>query len=321
MSKQIITGLEPGEVSRYAFLCGEPERVPKIASSLSDARKIRQAREYTVYGGTLDGTAVTVASTGIGGPSTAILIEEMSNLGANTFIRIGTSGGIADGLEKGDFVIATGAVRADGTSRSYAWPEYPAVADHEIVTALVDSAVRHKARFDVGICFSVDGFYSENKVLLNGKVASMSQSGYMPSLMVDRLADVKKMGVKNIEMENGTDLHPMLPLRAEGRGDLHGLGRGPLAPDREDHRLGAEHGRLHQGRDGRHEDDHLVGQVQERKVLDALRQVTVKRHFEFFFCFLELPSTTTAGRSSEANGSGQGTVCMLGEPSLSLKYC
>lgn len=204
MSKQIITGLEPGEVNRYAFLCGEPERVPKIASSLSDARKIRQAREYTVYGGTLDGTAVTVASTGIGGPSAAILIEEMSNLGANTFIRIGTSGGIADGLEKGDFVIATGAVRADGTSRSYAWPEYPAVADHEIVTALVDSAVRHKARFDVGICFSVDGFYSENKVLLDGKVASMSQSGYVPSHMADRLADVKKMGVKNIEMENGT---------------------------------------------------------------------------------------------------------------------
>jgi len=216
MNKQIITGLEPGEVARYVFLCGEPERVPKIASALSGAKKIRQAREYTVYGGSLDGTEVTVASTGIGGPSAAILLEELSNLGADTFIRIGTSGGIADGLEKGDFVVATGAVRADGTSRSYAWPEYPAVAHHEMVTALIDSAVKHKARFDVGICFSVDGFYSENKVLKDGKIAPMSESGYMISSMVDRLADAKRMGAKNIEMENGTifTLCSLLGLRA-----------------------------------------------------------------------------------------------------------
>jgi uridine phosphorylase len=157
-----------------------------------------------------------VASTGIGGPSTAVLIEELSNLGARTFIRIGTCGGIADGLEKGDFVIATGAVRLDGTSRSYAWREYPAVASHEVVLALTDSATRHKARFDVGICLSVDGFYSENKVLKDGKVAPMSQNGYMPSFMVDRLADAKMMNVKNIEMENGTifTLSNLFGLRA-----------------------------------------------------------------------------------------------------------
>lgn len=204
MSKQLITGLDDGDVAGYVFLCGEPERVPKIAARLTGARKVTQVREYTVYEGVLDGTKVTVASTGIGGPSTAILLEELSNLGAHTFIRIGTSGGIADGLEKGDFVIASGAVRADGTSRSYAWPEFPALASHEVVTALVDSAVRAGLRYDVGVCFSVDGFYSENKVLKDGKVAPMSQSAYMPSFMLDRLADVKAMGVKNIEMENGT---------------------------------------------------------------------------------------------------------------------
>jgi uridine phosphorylase len=204
LNKQLITGLEPGEVEKYVFLSGEPERVPKVASMLPGSRKIRQYREYTVHAGTIDDTPVTVASTGIGGPSTAILIEELGNLGADTFIRLGTSGGIADGLEKGDFIVATGAVRGDGTSRSYAWPEYPAVADHEIVLALIDSARKAKARFDVGICLSVDGFYSENKILKDGKIAPMSQSGYMPSFMVDRLADAKKMKVKNIDMENST---------------------------------------------------------------------------------------------------------------------
>ncbi|MBU0624140.1 MAG: nucleoside phosphorylase [Candidatus Thermoplasmatota archaeon] len=204
MGKQLITELDSGDVSEYVFLCGEPERVPKIASQLSGPDKVAHKREFCVYSGSLDGTPVTVASTGIGGPSTAILIEELTNLGSKTFMRIGTSGGIANGLNKGDFVISSGAVRADGTSKSYAWPEYPASAHHEVVLALIASAYRSKAKFDVGISLSVDGFYSENKVIKDGKIAPMSQIGYMPSFMVNRLSDAKKMGVKNIEMENGT---------------------------------------------------------------------------------------------------------------------
>ena len=204
MAKQLVTGLSPGDVEKYALLCGEPERVPKIASMLKGQEKVLQYREYIVYRGKLDGTPVSVASTGIGGPSTAILIEEMANLGTHTFIRIGTSGGIADDLRKGDFVIATGAIRRDGTSRSYVWREYPAAASHEAVLALIDAATRLKLRFDAGVCLSVDGFYSENKVLRKGKIAPMSECGYMLSSMVERLADAKKMGVKNIEMENGT---------------------------------------------------------------------------------------------------------------------
>ena len=216
MDKQLITGLEHGQVAEYVLLCGEPERVPKISSLLDAADETTSVREFTVHNGTLDGSRVTVASTGIGGPSTAILVEELTNLGAHTFIRIGTSGGIDEGLRKGDFVIATGAVRADGTSKSYAWPEYPAVADYEIVSALVQSAVKSGARFDVGICLSIDGFYSENKVLVDGRIHPMSKSGYMPSFMVDRLSDAKKMRVKNIEMENGTifTLCSLLGLRA-----------------------------------------------------------------------------------------------------------
>lgn len=204
MTVQMITGLDTGDVARYVFLCGEPERVSKIAKEFADSREVAKRREYWVYKGSLGGTPVIAASTGIGAPSTAILIEELSNLGAHTFIRVGTSGGIADGLGKGDFVISTGAIRADGTSRSYAWPEFPAAAHHEVILALIDSAKKRKVKFDAGVSFSVDGFYSENKVLKDGKIAPMSQSGYMPSFMVDRLADAKRMGAKNIEMENGT---------------------------------------------------------------------------------------------------------------------
>ena len=205
MPKQIITTLDLGDVAKYVLISGEPERVPKIASYLKNSRKVLCIREYAVYEGMLEGKKVTVASTGIGGPSTAILIEELANLGADTLIRIGTSGGIADGLEKGDFVISTAAIRADGTSRSYVWPEYPASANHEATLALIRAAVKSKVGFAVGLTFSVDGFYSENKILgEKGCLISMSHGGYGLKERESRLQDVKMMGAKNIEMENAT---------------------------------------------------------------------------------------------------------------------
>ena len=204
MSKQIITGLDEGDVAKYVLLCGEPERVPKIASMLKNAKEKIRVREYLVYEGLIGKERVTVASTGIGGPSAAILIEELANLGANTFIRIGTSGGIADGLEKGDLVISTGAIRADGTSRSYAWPGFPAAAHYEAVLALIKAAKAKRAKFTVGTTFSVDGFYSENKVLGKEGNISISYGGYQLEGRGDRLADAKAMGAKNIEMENST---------------------------------------------------------------------------------------------------------------------
>ena len=205
MPKQMITGLDKGDVGRYVLLCGEPERVPKIAGMLKEPREKKLVREYLIYEGKLGGERVTVASTGIGGPSTAILIEELANLGAHTFIRIGTSGGIADGLGKGDLVISTGAIRADGTSRSYAWQSFPATAHHQAILALMKAAVARKAKFELGVTFSVDGFYSENKVLgKNDEIISMSHDGYQLKDRMSRLADAKAMGAKNIEMENAT---------------------------------------------------------------------------------------------------------------------
>jgi len=205
MPKQLITGLDSNEVSKYVLLCGEPERVHKIASTLKNSREIRRVREYAISEGILDGKKVTVASTGIGGPSTAILIEELANLGAHTIIRIGTSGGIADDSEKGDFVICTAAIRAEGTTKSYVWPEYPATANHQVILALIKSAKARRAKFSVGITYSVDGFYSENKILgKKGELISMSNGGYFLKENESKLRDVKMAGAKNIEMENAT---------------------------------------------------------------------------------------------------------------------
>lgn len=205
MTKQLITGLDEGDVAEYVLLSGEPERIPRIAQFLDDSREICHVREYLVYEGKLGGERVTVASTGIGGPSTAILVEELANLGARTMIRIGTSGGIAEDLEKGDFVISTGAIRADGTSGSYVWPEYPAMANHEITLSLISAAKKRNAQFSVGIAFTVDGFYSENKIRgKSERMLSMSHGGFGLNERNGRLLDVRAMGAKNIEMENAT---------------------------------------------------------------------------------------------------------------------
>ncbi len=204
MAKQIITGLDYGDVAEYFFLCGEPERVPRIASALDNPHKVLQLREYTISSGELENTRVSVASTGAGGPSTAVLLEEITNIGAHTFIRIGTSGGIGEGIEKGDLVISTGAIRVDGTSRSYAWPEFPALAHHEIVLALIEAASRKGSDFEVGITYSVDGFYSEGKILKEGKLVSMSHNSYMLEEAPQRLINAKRMGALNVEMEAGT---------------------------------------------------------------------------------------------------------------------
>jgi len=204
MGEQVITRLKEEDVAPYVFLCGEPERVPRIANLIGSAVEVTVVREYTVYRAALGGTDVTIASTGVGGPSTAVLLEELAKLGCHTFLRVGTSGGLGDQVQKGDFVISTGAIRADGTSTSYAWPTYPAVAHHEAVLALVAAAGDRAATVHVGVTFSADAFYAENKILDGDNLASMSYGGYLLPSRLDRLRDVAAMGALNIEMENAT---------------------------------------------------------------------------------------------------------------------
>ena len=132
--------VKKGDVGRYVILPGDPKRVALIAKYLDDAKMIADSREFITYTGTLLGEKVSVTSTGIGGPSAAIAVEELFKVGADTFIRMGTCGGIKLSVMGGDVVIATGAVRAEGTSREYAPIEFPAVPDLTVTNALVDAA-------------------------------------------------------------------------------------------------------------------------------------------------------------------------------------
>ena len=129
-----------GDVGRYCILPGDPGRCEKIAAYFDDPVKVQSNREYTTYTGTLLGEKVSVCSTGIGGPSAVIAMEELAAIGADTFIRVGTCGGIALPVKSDDVVIATGAVRHEGASREYAPIEFPAVSDYHVQEALVASA-------------------------------------------------------------------------------------------------------------------------------------------------------------------------------------
>lgn len=156
----------PEEIGRYVILPGDPQRVPKIAAYLDNAKQVAQNREYNVYTGELLGENVTVCSTGIGGPSAAIAVEELVKCGADTFIRIGTSGGIDLKVWGGDLIIANAAIRAEGTSYEYLPQGYPAVADFEVVSALAEAAKKLSSdkdgnRYHIGTVHSKDSFYGE----------------------------------------------------------------------------------------------------------------------------------------------------------------
>ncbi|HWQ99640.1 MAG TPA: nucleoside phosphorylase [Candidatus Methylomirabilis sp.] len=204
---QPLTRCGDGDITPYVFLCGDPARIPKLTASWEDAQEVCRIREYVIVKGMLEGIPLTAASTGIGGPSTAILIEELAKLRARVFLRVGNSGAIADSVLIGEYVITTGAVRDDGTSKSYVIPEYPAVAHYEVVNALVMAAQESDVQFHTGITWSLDGFYARNKVLTpHAQIGSMSYQGYDQSWMNPMLADMKRAGVKNCEMESGTIL-------------------------------------------------------------------------------------------------------------------
>ena len=151
-----------GEVGRYVILPGDPKRCVKIAQYFDDPVKIADSREFVTYTGTLDGVKVSVTSTGIGGPSASIAMEELVQAGADTFIRVGTCGGMDLDVKGGDIVIATGAIRMEGTSREYAPIEYPAVADYDVVNALVSSAKKLGAPYHTGVVECKDSFYGQH---------------------------------------------------------------------------------------------------------------------------------------------------------------
>jgi len=160
--KQFHIQCAAGEVGGYCILPGDPGRCEQIAALFEQPVHVAQNREFNTYTGTLLGERVTVTSTGIGGPSAAIAMEELCALGAHTFIRVGTCGGIALEVQSGDVVIATGAVRQEGASREYAPIEYPAVPHYAVLSALADSAEALRKRWHAGVVQCKDSFYGQH---------------------------------------------------------------------------------------------------------------------------------------------------------------
>ena len=153
--------LKIDEVARYVIVPGDPNRVEIIASVFDEYKLQGSNREFNAARGTYKGTDVSVVSTGIGCPSTAIAVEELAYIGAEVFIRIGTSGSVDNSVKKGDIFIATGAVRDDGTSKQYIPIEFPAIADFKLVTSLIKASKELNIESKVGICQSKDSFFGE----------------------------------------------------------------------------------------------------------------------------------------------------------------
>ena len=160
---QYHIGLGEGDVGEYVILPGDPKRVPKIAAYLDDAVLVGDNREFTTYTGYLDGVKVSVTSTGIGGPSASIALEELANIGAHTFIRVGTCGGMQLDVVGGDVVVATGAVRMEGTSKEYAPVEFPAVPDVFVTKNLIEACRELGATFHAGVVECKDSFYGQHQ--------------------------------------------------------------------------------------------------------------------------------------------------------------
>lgn len=199
-----ILGLRAGSAPATAFLCGDPARVDRIAAGWEAVRTLCAVREFRILAGRWQGLELAAASTGVGAPGTAIVVEELARAGARTLIRVGNSGGLAEDLAVGELVITTGAVRDDGTTRSYVAPEYPAVADWRVVGALVGAARAAGVRWRAGITWSLDAFYARNARLEpGGALASAHFGGYWTDEHAARLRAMQAAGVLNCEMEAG----------------------------------------------------------------------------------------------------------------------
>jgi uridine phosphorylase len=161
-SLQYHINCKKGDVGRFCILPGDPGRCEKIAEYLDSPQLIGKNREFTTYTGTIEGEKVSVVSTGIGGPSAAICMEELAAIGADTFIRVGTCGGINLKVKSGDIIVATAAVRMEGTSREYAPIEFPAAADFSVTSALVSAAQKLGYNCHAGVVQSKDSFYGQH---------------------------------------------------------------------------------------------------------------------------------------------------------------
>ncbi len=192
LEKQFHIRCVEGDVGRYVILPGDPGRCESIAKLFDNPVHVAQNREYNIYTGTLLGEKVSVCSTGIGGPSASIAMEELHNIGADTFIRVGTCGGIDLNVQSGDIVVATGAIRFEHTSMEYAPIEYPAVSNLDIAIALREASQAMGKRTHVGVVQCKDAFYGQHSP------AKMPVSYEL----LQKWEAWKRLGVKASEMES-----------------------------------------------------------------------------------------------------------------------
>ena len=192
LERQYHIHCAPGEVGRYVILPGDPGRCASIAAYFDNARLVAQNREYTTYTGTLLGVPVSVCSTGIGGPSASIAMEELHNIGADTFIRTGTCGGIDINVKSGDIVVATGAIRFEHTSMEYAPIEFPAVADFNLTAALVNASRALGYTTHSGVVQCKDSFYGQHS----------PEASPVYYELLQKWESWKRLGVKASEMES-----------------------------------------------------------------------------------------------------------------------
>ena len=181
-----------GDVGRYVILVGDPGRCESVAALLDNAKQVAYNREFNIYTGSLEGVPVSVCSTGIGGPSTAIAVEELHHIGADTFIRCGTCGGIDVNVKSGDIVIATGAIRYEHTSMEYAPIEFPAVADFDVIAALREAAKEAGKTAHTGVAQCKDSFYGQHS----------PESMPVADELLSKWEAWKRLGVKASEMES-----------------------------------------------------------------------------------------------------------------------
>ncbi|MHA1617157.1 MAG: uridine phosphorylase [Candidatus Njordarchaeales archaeon] len=188
--------LKPGDIPPYVLLPGDPGRIDVITSIWEDVKEVSFHRQYRTVKGHYKGVEIAATSTGIGGPAVEIAMIELINIGAHTFIRVGSTGAIQENIKPGDLVISTAAVRLEGASKVYAPTEYPAVASIDVTLALIKAAESLGYRYHVGITASTDSFYvGQERPAINN---------YLPSWIRGLIDDLRKMRVLNFEMEAAT---------------------------------------------------------------------------------------------------------------------
>lgn len=199
MAETFHLGLDASmiEGATLAIVPGDPERVVKIANLLDDPQRLAAHREFTSWLAKIDSTPIVITSTGIGGPSTSIAVEELAQLGVRTFLRVGTTGGIQPDVRAGDVIVTTASVRLDGASQHFAPTEFPAVANFACTRALVEAAEESGAKLHVGVTASTDTFYP-------GQERYDTFSGRVVERFRGSLEEWQSMGVLNYEMESAT---------------------------------------------------------------------------------------------------------------------